>query len=148
MYIKALEQEVLRLKEMFGNTTRERDAFAEENRRLKELLAAHNIHYDFSATPVKFERSSSGYGPSSSGSISGSYVNGSDSTNFSPPPPLPGQQVSPNGLPPQPRMPNMAQLPRSRLDYDQIGIDFVLTYDSRGRPVQIPAPYPSPPPQR
>lgn len=148
MYIKALEQEVLRLKEMFGTTTRERDAVAEENRRLKELLAAHGIRYDFASTPIKFERGSSGYGPSSSGSFSGSYPNGSDSTNISPPPPLPGQQVSPPGLAPQPRMQSMAQLPNNHLDYDQIGIDFVLTYDSQGRPVHAPAPYPSPPPQR
>merc|ERR1711915_482262 len=59
MYIKALEQEVLRLKETFGTTSRERDQFAEENRRLKELLAAHGIRYDFLATPIKFERGSS-----------------------------------------------------------------------------------------
>jgi hypothetical protein len=45
MYIKALEQEVLRLKETFGTTTRERDQFAEENRRLKELLMAHGIAF-------------------------------------------------------------------------------------------------------
>ncbi|KAI7240639.1 hypothetical protein KC330_g1179 [Hortaea werneckii] len=132
MYIKALEQEVLRLKELFGNTTRERDTFAEENRRLKELLAAHGIRYDFSATPIKFERGSSahessGYGPSSSGSLSGSYAGGSESTNLSPPPPLPGQQLTPNGVPSQPRMHTMAQLPSNRFDYDSVGIDFVLT---------------------
>jgi len=149
MYIKALEQEVLRLKELFSNTMRERDAVAEENRRLKDLLAAHGIRYDFQTTPIKFQREHSGYGPSSSGSISGSYAAGSDSTSFSPPPPVPGHpQVTPNGMPPQPHMQSMAQLPSDRLDYDSIGIDFVLTYDSRGRPIQVPAPYPSPPPQR
>jgi hypothetical protein len=164
MYIKALEQEVLRLKEIFSNTTRERDAIAEENRRLKELLAAHGIQYDFSHTPIKFQRenSNSQYGPSSSGSISGSYAPGSERSNFSPPPPIVGgpiagqmQQTPPNGLPlhppqpqQQPHMQSMAQLPNNRLDYDQIGIDFVLTYDSQGRPIQLPAPYPSPPPQR
>lgn len=153
MYIKALEQEVLRLKELFGNTTRERDTIAEENRRLKELLAAHGIRYDFSSTPIKFERGSSGhessgYGPSSSGSLSGSYAGGSESTNFSPPPPLPGQQLSPNGALSQPRTQTMAQLPSNQFDYDSVGIDFVLTYDSQGRPTQIPAPYPSPPPNR
>ena len=41
----------------------------------------------------------------------------------------------------------MAQLPNSRVDYDDIGIDFVLTYDSQGRPVPPYHPYPSPPPQ-
>ncbi|KAI6862908.1 hypothetical protein KC323_g5270 [Hortaea werneckii] len=134
MYIKALEQEVLRLKELFGNTTRERDTIAEENRRLKELLAAHGIRYDFSSTPIKFERGSSGhessgYGPSSSGSLSGSYAGGSESTNFSPPPPLPGQQLSPNGALSQPRTQTMAQLPSNQFDYDSVGIDFVLTLE-------------------
>lgn len=151
MYIKALEQEVLRLKEAFSTTTRERDSVLDENRRLRELLAAHGISYDFSNSPIKFQRANSSYGQSSSGSISGSYAAGSDSTSFSPPPPMPGQVsgqmplpgMPPGALPPNQPVRNMAQLPNSRLDYDQIGIDFVLTYDS-----QVPAPYPSPPPQR
>ncbi|KAH9845731.1 basic region leucin zipper [Teratosphaeria destructans] len=130
MYIKALEQEVLRLKETFANSQRERDAIAEENRRLRELLAAHGIQYDFSSAPIKFQREESGYGPSSSGSISGSYAPGSESSSFSPLP----QAVAPsmaNGLPtnPPPPMQNMAQLPNNRLDYDSIGIDFVLTLE-------------------
>lgn len=148
MYIKALEQEVLRLKEVFSNTQKERDAIFEENRKLRELLAAHGIQYDFGSTPNKFQRESSGYGASSSGSISGSYAPGSDSTSRSPPP-LPGQQHYGNGVNGQPHIQSMAQLPSNRLDYDQIGIDFVLTYDAHGRPIP-PArmPYPSPPPQR
>lgn len=150
MYIKALEQEVLRLKEVFSGTTRERDTALEENRRLKELLAAHGISYDFGNAPIKFQRANSSYGLSSSGSISGSYPTDSDRTSFSPPPPMPGQphgQISPTGVQQggqsqnQPTR-NMAQLPNNRLDYDQIGIDFVLTYDP-----QNAAPYPSPPPQ-
>ena len=151
MYIKALEQEVLRLKEVFSGTTRERDSVLEENRRLRELLSAHGISYDFANSPIKFQRANSSYGLSSSGSISGSYPADSDRTSFSPPPPMPahahGQLPStgmPNGgLPPNQPMRNLAQLPNNRIDYDQIGIDFVLTYDS-----QVPAPYPSPPPQR
>lgn len=51
MYIKALEQEVLRLKETFGTTSRERDQYAEENRRLKELLMAHGIAFDSLLNP-------------------------------------------------------------------------------------------------
>ncbi|KAK5117520.1 hypothetical protein LTR62_004942 [Meristemomyces frigidus] len=153
MYIKALEQEVLRLKEVFSNTSRERDSVLEENRKLRELLKSHGIHYDFTASPVKFSRENSGYGPSSSGSISGSYAPGSESTGYSPAP-LPGQlhlapaptktERSPTG----PTMQSMAQLPNTRLDYDQIGIDFVLTYDSHGIPIfpDERTAYPSPPP--
>lgn len=160
MYIKALEQEVLRLKEVFAQTARERDQVQHENNRLKELLAQHGISYDFGETPVKFQHSGSGYNPSSSGSISGSYAAPSDSAGFSPPAPPPNglplampndqMQPQPTGVPMQHQQvrQNMAQLPGNQLDYDQIGIDFVLTYDSQGRPVQIPAPYPSPPPQQ
>jgi len=156
MYIKALEQEVLRLKEIFGNTTKERDAVIEENRRLKELLAQHGISYDFGQSPLSFKRENSGgYGPSSSGSISGSYRMGSESTgtNFSPPHLQHQGSSGPmsGGIPPQqPPQRNMAQLPTNRLDYDQIGIDFVLTYDSQGRPMMAGpnGPYPSPPPNR
>jgi hypothetical protein len=144
MYIKALEQEVLRLKEAFSQTSRERDAVAEENRRLKELLSQHGISYDFGSTPVKFQRDASSYGPSSSGSISGSYRGASESAGFSPASPSTNnnmQQGQNMSLP----MRTMAQLPNNRMDYDSIGIDFVLTYDSLGRPIPIQRPYPSPP---
>ncbi|GIZ39505.1 hypothetical protein CKM354_000288700 [Cercospora kikuchii] len=130
MYIKALEQEVLRLKELFTQTARERDAVNEENRKLKELLMQHGISYDFGTTPIKFQRAESAYGQSSSGSISGSYRGTSDSTGLSPPT-MPNQMAHPqhyaNMQPNQMR--NMAQMPTSRLDYDSIGIDFVLTLE-------------------
>lgn len=155
MYIKALEQEVLRLKEMFTTTTKERDAVAEENRRLKELLASHGISYDFASNPVTFSREdSSGYGPSSGGgSQSGSYYNShseSTSTSFSPPHnqaqrPL---QPTPGGMNPA-QIP--AQLPNNNLDYDQLGIDFVLAYDSQGNPIlpnSVAGAYPTPSPNR
>jgi hypothetical protein len=149
MYIKALEQEVLRLKETFSTTTQERDAYAEENRKLKELLASHGISYDFTANPIKFSRENSGYGPSSSGSISGSYRPATESsgTNFSPPhlnSQLSSDSMSQDNKPQR----NLAQLPTNRLDYDQVGIDFVLTYDSQGRPIPPPGVYSSLPAQR
>ncbi|KAF2467544.1 uncharacterized protein BDR25DRAFT_63524 [Lindgomyces ingoldianus] len=131
MYIKALEQEVLRLKESFSNTSRERDAFAEENRRLKELLMAHGISFDLSSPgnsglhPV----GSSTYGGSSTGSVSGGYGPGSNSTGYTSPPSMPSQPPSamPGGgqvVPPQ-----QVRQANGALDYDQIGIDFVLTLE-------------------
>ncbi|KAF7196502.1 AP-1-like transcription factor [Pseudocercospora fuligena] len=133
MYIKALEQEVLRLKEMFAQSERERNAFAEENRRLKELLMQHGISYDFAASPIKFTRENSGYGASSSGSISGSYRGASESTGFSPPPPptMTGQMPMAQGMRNMQAgtVRGMGQLPSNRLDYDSIGIDFVLTLE-------------------
>lgn len=145
---------MLRLKETYSDSTRERDRILEENRRLKALLAQHGIRYDFGESPVKFQRENSGYGASSSGSISGSYQPATESTGFSPPPmPANGNHVAMSQhsqhteMQRPPTGGSMAQLPNSNVDYDQIGIDFVLTYDSQGRPMQIPAPYPSPPPQ-
>ncbi|KAK3081108.1 hypothetical protein LTS18_010172, partial [Coniosporium uncinatum] len=85
MYIKALEQEVLRLKEVFGNTVAERDAIAAENRRLKELLAAHGINYDLSPGIPHTVGSSFG------GSTSSTYDMGTGSTGFSSPPSTKGR---------------------------------------------------------
>ena len=154
MYIKALEQEVLRLKEMFTTSTKERDAVAEENRRLKELLASHGISYDFASVPLTFSREdSSGYGRSTGGSTSGSVHPRSESTstNFSPPHHSHGQrplQPAPTANYPQ----QAVQLPNNNFNYDQLGIDFVLTYDSQGIPIfpdpSIAGAYPSPSPHR
>jgi hypothetical protein len=149
MYIKALEQEVLRLKEMFTTSTKERDAIAEENRRLKDLLASHGISYDFAAVPMKFSREdSSSYGYSTGGSTAGSHQPRSESTstNLSPPHGH-GQIPLQSGTAINQTMP----LPNNNFDYDQIGIDFVLAYDSQGNPIfQDPnsaGAYPSPSPR-
>ncbi|KAI9694424.1 MAG: hypothetical protein M1822_000040 [Bathelium mastoideum] len=123
MYIKALEQEVLRLKEVFSSTARERDAFAEENRKLRELLAANGIQFDLSS-PAAAPRLASSYGGSSSGSISGSYPPGS--AGFSPTPP---GRIQGQGQRAPVSQQNLAQIPQGGLDYDQLGIDFVLTLE-------------------
>jgi hypothetical protein len=143
LYIKALEQEVIRLKDTFAATSRERDAFAEENRRLRELLVAHGISFDLSNPPSNgmSQVGSSTYG-SSNGSVSG-YGPGSASTGYTSPP-ISGC-ISRDGMGQQPlTLQQLAQQPghhqQNGLDYDQIGIDFVLTYDR--------SPYLSPPPQQ
>lgn len=145
LYIKALEQEVIRLKDTFATTTRERDAFAEENRRLKDLLLAHGISFDLSGPNGMAQMGASTYG-SSSGSVSG-YGPGSASTGYTSPPQSLQHRgsISQDALSQQPL--NMQSQPQQNvahqqngLDYDQIGIDFVLTYDR--------TPYLSPPPQQ
>ncbi|EFQ93194.1 hypothetical protein PTT_09501 [Pyrenophora teres f. teres 0-1] len=143
LYIKALEQEVIRLKDTFATTSRERDAFAEENRRLRELLMAHGISFEHMTSPTNGmgQIGSSTYG-SSNGSISG-YGPGSASTGYTSPPTngsashdgMGGQGMT---LQQQAQQANHHQ--HNGLDYDQIGIDFVLTYDR--------SPYLSPPPQQ
>ncbi|GME26934.1 Basic-leucine zipper (bZIP) transcription factor [Neofusicoccum parvum] len=131
MYIKALEQEVLRLKDVFGTTARERDAIAEENRRLKELLAAHGIAFDSNSPIGGFQHmAGSSYGGSSRGSVSGSYHAGTASTGYTSPPPSMPSRPAP-GLPMQgmPQPHGQLQPAQTGLDYDQIGIDFVLTLE-------------------
>ena len=142
MYIKALEQEVLRLKDSFTSASKERDAFAEENRRLKELLMAHGISFDFASPNGLAQIAGSTYGGSSTGSVSGGYGPGSNSTGYTSPPTVGsntrGSFSGPAGQAMTPQQ--TVQQTNGGLDYDQIGIDFVLTYDR--------TPYLSPPPQQ
>lgn len=144
MYIKALEQEVLRLKETFQQTTQQRDAYAAEIRRLQDILRAHGIQFDsgIGSPGQNFGQVDSSY-DNSNRSLSGSYGPGTVSTGFTsppampsrPPPGLPNQQqiVPPGGASAPGQEYDSSQMqqpgPSNGLDYDQIGIDFVLTYD-------------------
>ncbi|KZF23737.1 hypothetical protein L228DRAFT_238259 [Xylona heveae TC161] len=132
-YIKALEQEVLRLKETASTAVRERDAIAEELRKLKALLKLHGITYDEGDSHLRNDDTFSG---SASGSYAGGISGTSPSTGghaFSSPPTNPS--VSPSGAhnlqaTPQSQQVQGAQpqLPQGP-DLDQLGIDFVLTSD-------------------
>ena len=143
MYIKALEQEVLRLKDNFTSVSKERDAFADENRRLKELLMAHGIAFDTIAVASGPSAMNSSYGASSAGSVSG-YNTGSNSTGYTSPPTMSHGHAHHGSLSQgdmnMPLQQQQAPQMNSGLDYDQIGIDFVLTYE------HIRTPYLSPPP--
>lgn len=147
LYIKALEQEVLRLKENFSLVTRNKDSLAEENRQLKQLLAKHGIPWngnggvDELALPT-----SAGY--TSSGSISGSYAPGSQS--YSPPPLTHSSNSNPQLQNPSPSNVSMngnsgrsmaQQQVQAGVDYDQAGIDFVLTYADPSRAYMSPPPH-------
>lgn len=138
--MKALEEEVLNLKENFALAAREKDAVEKENRRLKELLAAHGIQYDHSS-PTNTWASS----PHFSGSSPGLDSHGSVSTGMTSPP-RSAPVVTPQSSMGTPTYENSSgqqyQQPHnpSGVNYDQVGIDFVLTYDR--------TPYLSPPPQQ
>jgi hypothetical protein len=104
---------------------------------------AHGISFDLSSSPSNGmgHVGSSTYG-SSSGSVSG-YGPGSASTGYTSPPTR--GSISHDGMGQKPlTLQQQAQHPshhqQNGLDYDQIGIDFVLTYDR--------SPYLSPPPQQ
>jgi hypothetical protein len=128
LYIKALEQEVIRLKENFSMVTRTKDSLAEENRQLKQLLAQHGIAWNGTGGVDELNvQASAGY--TSSGSISGSYAPGSQS--YSPPPTHanPQFQQSSQGVNGTNGRSTTQQQVQPGVDYDQAGIDFVLGYD-------------------
>lgn len=144
LYIKALEQEVLRLKENFSMVTRSKDALAEENRQLKQLLAQHGIPWNGSGGVDELALQASA-GFTSSGSISGSYAPGSQS--YSPPPIDSRTSSNPQFQTPSPSNGgvngrSMAQQQvQPGVDYDQAGIDFVLTYADPSRAYMSPPPH-------
>ncbi|KAK4142594.1 uncharacterized protein C8A04DRAFT_29718 [Dichotomopilus funicola] len=140
LYIKALEDEVLRLKEIFSHIAQDKERLAEENRQLKAMLVQNGLNVSLPAGSVfddQMSNPSGGY--SSSASLSGSHVPASSQTTaFTPPPPLSGGR-SPNSAAysyPQPQQqqqqhPGQAKLgnPTPMLDYEQVGIDFVLSLE-------------------
>lgn len=107
---------MLRLKENFSVVSRDKETLAEENRQLKQLLGQHGIPWNGTGGVEELVQNPS-IGYTSSGSISGTY---------SPPPPAahasPNLDQGMNGR-------SMAQQQTQQgVDYDQQGIDFVLTY--------------------
>jgi hypothetical protein len=151
LYIKALEQEVLRLKELYDQIARDREHTTEENHALKELLKAHGIAFDPHMLNLPYNTATSQYGGSST-SVTNSQTRGSFSTGVTSP-----TRTGPSSIP---NTSNMGSPPGSDgammqssssqgyraspqqtgVDYDQVGIDFVLQY---GR-----TPYLSPPPHQ
>ncbi|RFU24062.1 hypothetical protein B7463_g12276, partial [Scytalidium lignicola] len=133
LYIKALEQEVMRLKENFTKVSQDKDTLSEENRQLKALLAQHGIPWTGTGGVDELSAArSAGY--TSSGSISGSYAPGSQS--YSPPPQQHFSQYSPAPFHPEgvehdpTKERSIAQQQiQQGVDYDQAGIDFVLTLE-------------------
>ena len=131
LYIKALEDEVLRLKEVFGNVSQDKAELADENQQLNDLLAQHGIlapeatkqpHPHTSSTsdsaPGQSRTSASVSSPDRASQSSATFL----SSTYQPDrqPPMSGLQL--RGLTQQ-------ALQSKGIDYEQAGIDFVLTYD-------------------
>ncbi|CAJ2501593.1 Uu.00g044460.m01.CDS01 [Anthostomella pinea] len=138
LYIKALEDEVLRLKEIFSNVTQDKDKLAEENRQLRNLLNQNGIAAA-STTAMDDVISNPSLGYTSSGSISGSYAPGSSTTAYTPP--LTSISTA-SGSNSGQLLGGHQQSAQSGVDYDQAGIDFVLAYENPNDPSKA---YMSPP---
>ncbi|KAK4127058.1 hypothetical protein N657DRAFT_566946 [Parathielavia appendiculata] len=153
LYIKALEDEVLRLKEIFSNVSQDKERLADENRQLRALLAQNGLGVGSltggsSVQDDSMSNPSVGYSPN--GSMAGSYILASTNTSvFTPPPPSVGSGGRGGGISPNSaththghhhQHSGQSQVnvelgtgTQSRLnmnvDYEQAGIDFVLTLE-------------------
>ncbi|OIW35644.1 hypothetical protein CONLIGDRAFT_639901 [Coniochaeta ligniaria NRRL 30616] len=150
LYIKALEDEVLRLKEIYSNISHDKERLAEENRQLKALLAQNGMSAPVAGGSLLDESMSNpSIGYTSSGSISGAAAPSSYTSAFTPPPG--GQR--PRGTSPHQHghhhhhhsgqgsgsgVGGGQQNRNPLVDYDQAGIDFVLTYDDPSKAYMSP----------
>jgi hypothetical protein len=124
LYIKALEDEVLRLRDLFGQVTQERDAYREENAHLKALLKQDSI------SPGPTSGVSDNLGYYSARSHTGSHAPGSN-TAYTPPTTsissAPSVSASPQTKYGQQESQLTAPGPSGvSVDYENVGIDFVL----------------------
>lgn len=169
LYIKALEDEVLRLKEIYSNVSQDKDKLAQENRHLKSLLSQSGLGGGLggglgamaggsSVLDDAISNPSAGY--TSSPSATGSYGQAPSSNTSAFTPPLSATNM---GQPQAAALSHSAShqhqyhrrhLPRHSgqghnpggtgvaggqpdrnpaMDFDQSGIDFVLTYENPSR---------------
>ncbi|KAH6610893.1 hypothetical protein Trco_000913 [Trichoderma cornu-damae] len=120
LYIKALEDEVLRLKEVFSTISQDKQKLYDENKQLKEVLAQRGIQLP---RLVGMDDSGSSAGQPTTVSTSGnSFAHGSQS-GFSPAGTSHSTYMS---MSPE----NRQQSPVGNgFDLEQAGIDFVLTLE-------------------
>ncbi|TLD06499.1 uncharacterized protein PgNI_09001 [Pyricularia grisea] len=154
LYIKALEDEVLRLKETYSNVSQAKDNLSNENRQLKQLLAQHGISFGGTigfASGLMDDGSIEYASSSATGSGYGGGPASSHTSAFTPPPlsahtansqrysrtPTGHESLSPHsgGYHQQPNAqlyPRHAAQPSNNagVDYEQAGIDFVLAYEN------------------
>ncbi|KAG5982807.1 hypothetical protein E4U55_001301 [Claviceps digitariae] len=125
LYIKALEEEVLRLKELFSNASQSKDRLSTENKHLKTLLARHGIpfsttgDYDDGPSPGAGTSPGNSAAPGSYASFSPASQSGASNGHFTNFQSISGYQVR-----------NAPQQHLNKgLDFEQAGIDFVLTLE-------------------
>ncbi|KJZ79106.1 hypothetical protein HIM_01257 [Hirsutella minnesotensis 3608] len=130
LYIKALEDEVLRLKELYSSISQDKDRLAEENRQLRDTMAQHGIPF---VRGGQDDLSSHASYTNPSGTSPGqSYVTASHTTVSPPPPPSMALSAFASIVQPMTgdQMRSMAQSSNSKgVDVEQAGIDFVLALE-------------------
>lgn len=119
LYIKALEDEVLRLKEVFSNVSVDRERLAEENKQLRDALVQNGIPLGSPVSLTSHALGSSSLTPAMTANSTPPSMGSSSHITSSDHPQLSGHQLldltrDASG--------------RGGVDVDQAGIDFVLTY--------------------
>jgi hypothetical protein len=146
---------VLRLREVYSNVAQDKEKLVEENKQLKSMLTSNG---GMPADDIMSNPSVAGY---TSSSLSGSYAAGSNSAQT--PPVSHSTATSVGGSSnmagiqhhglgnqnyqqlqqhQQKQQSTQEQPTQNRVDYEQAGIDFVLTYDNPDDPSKA---YMSPP---
>ncbi|KAF5003006.1 hypothetical protein FDECE_10428 [Fusarium decemcellulare] len=124
LYIKALEDEVLRLKEVFSNVSLDRERLAEENKRLRDTLTQAGLQY---GSPFA-AGSATSRGPGSSSTNTPPLTSHSTAPSVSSPIQLP-LAANQGYIPGQQRQDVNPIMNRGGADMEQAGIDFVLTLE-------------------
>lgn len=133
LYIKALEDEVIRLKEVFSTISLDKQKLFDENKQLREVLLQRGIQLP---KPSSVDDSGISAAQAMSVSASGnSFAHGSQG-GFSP---AGMSQSTGMSMSPENRQPSPAG---NGVDLEQAGIDFVLTYENSSSKAYL-----SPPPQ-
>lgn len=138
LYIKALEDEVLRLKELYSTVCLEKEKLIAANKQLRDALAQHGVQFMTAAGPEDL----SSMGNASATSPGTSLAAGS-LTSFSPSQSSPGFVSSMQPMAANQMRAAMAPPHGKGVDGEQAGIDFVLAYGS-SEPSRA---YLSPPPR-
>ena len=169
LYIKALEDEVLRLKEVYSNVSQDKDKLAQENRQLKSLLSQSGLGGSglggglgtMAGGSLDDAMSNPSVGYTSSPSVTGSYAQAPSSNTSAFTPPLSATNMaqshnatlSHSASHQQQQHHHRHQANHSGqghnlggigvaggqfdrnppMDFDQAGIDFVLTYENPSR---------------
>lgn len=150
-YVKALEDEVVRLKEVYSGITKDKLRLAEENKKLKELLLQHGIPHQSNGPDDPnagaggshdggFDATGSGYslpaGPQSQGGFSPGMASNATGGSMS----SVGYPANQHTTGQQLRNLTQQVTAEKGMDYNQAGIDFVLTYAKTPPPPPPPAP--------
>jgi len=145
VYIRALEDEILRLRDIFSHMSQDKARLADENQHLKTLLARCGVTITAPVTGKLDSASNASLSEHSYGSrrdLTPSLTSRSTASSASPsscthlhPSPSPGDHHVQHDT--------TEQAATGGLDYNQAGIDFVLTYGHGPLPLCPPPTQPS-----